>query len=99
MKTAMHGGDPNWGRIISAAGAAMAGRSLPKASLELCGVKVVENGAACVVSEEDRARMRASMKQPEIDICLDLGLGTASTQLFFADLGHEYITINAEYHS
>jgi glutamate N-acetyltransferase/amino-acid N-acetyltransferase len=99
VKTAMHGGDPNWGRIISSAGAAMANRSLPKASLQLCGVKVVEDGAACAVSQTDRAEMTAAMKQPEVDIKLDLGLGTASTELFFADMGHEYITINAEYHT
>jgi glutamate N-acetyltransferase/amino-acid N-acetyltransferase len=43
--------------------------------------------------------MSAAMKQPEIDIRLDLGLGSASTEVFFADMGHEYITINAEYHS
>ena len=99
VKTAMHGGDPNWGRIISSAGAAMANRSLPKASLQLCGVKVVEDGAACGVSQTDRTKMTAAMKRPEIDIKLDLGLGTSSTELFFADMGHEYITINAEYHN
>lgn len=99
VKTAMHGEDPNWGRIISSAGASMAGRSLPKAALRLCGVKVVEDGAACVVSEAGRAKMVAAMKRPEIDIWLDLGLGTSSTELFFADMGHEYITINAEYHT
>jgi glutamate N-acetyltransferase/amino-acid N-acetyltransferase len=99
VKTAMHGGDPNWGRIISSAGAAMAGRSLPKAALELCGVNVVENGAACAVSDSDRALMEAGMTEPEIDIRMYLGLGAYSTELFFADMGHEYITINAEYHS
>jgi glutamate N-acetyltransferase/amino-acid N-acetyltransferase len=99
VKTAMHGGDPNWGRIISSAGAAMSGRSLPKARLDLCEVAVVADGEACSVSDADRARMTAGMKQPEIDISLDLGTGTASTELFFADMGHEYITINAEYHS
>jgi glutamate N-acetyltransferase/amino-acid N-acetyltransferase len=99
VKTAMHGGDPNWGRIISSAGAAMAGRSLPKARLHLCGVLVVDGGAACPVSAEDHARMAAAMKEPEIDIALDLGLGEADDEMFFADLGHEYITINAEYHS
>jgi glutamate N-acetyltransferase / amino-acid N-acetyltransferase len=99
VKTCMHGGDPNWGRIISSAGAAMAGRSLPKARLQLCGVMVVERGAACGVSDADAAHMTAAMKEPEIDIGLDLGLGEASTELFFADMGHEYITINAEYHS
>lgn len=99
VKTAMHGGDPNWGRIISSAGAAMAGRDLAKASLQLCGVTVVEGGAACPVSREDWAHVVAEMKLPELDIELDLGLGKSRSQLFFADLGHEYITINAEYHS
>ena len=99
VKTCMHGGDPNWGRVISSAGAAMAGYSLPKARLYLCDALVVEGGAAAVVSDSDWARLQAAMQQPEIDIALDLGLGAASAEVFFADMGHEYITINAEYHS
>jgi len=39
------------------------------------------------------------MQRAEIDIALELGLGAASAEVFFADMGHEYITINAEYHS
>jgi glutamate N-acetyltransferase / amino-acid N-acetyltransferase len=99
VKTCMHGGDPNWGRVISSAGAAMAGRSLPKARLHLCGVLVVDGGAAAAVSEADDIKMHADMKLPEIDIALDMGLGAGSTEVFFADMGHEYITINAEYHT
>jgi glutamate N-acetyltransferase/amino-acid N-acetyltransferase len=99
VKTAMNGGDPNWGRIMSSAGAALAGKSLPQASLQLCGVTVVEKGAACPVARSERAQMAAEMKMPEVDIKLNLGLGDASTEIFFADMGHEYITINAEYHS
>ncbi len=99
VKTAMHGGDPNWGRIISSAGAAMAGRSLPRAKLRLGDVQVVENGAARAVSPADRELMKASVRQPEVDVWLDLGLGEASTEIYFADMGHEYITINAEYHT
>ncbi|MBN1320471.1 MAG: bifunctional glutamate N-acetyltransferase/amino-acid acetyltransferase ArgJ [Thermoleophilia bacterium] len=99
VKTAMHGADANWGRIISSAGAALAGRSAPKAALWLCAVKVVENAAVCAVEPAFRDTLTAGMKQPEIDIRLDLGLGGCSTQLYFADLGHEYITINAEYHT
>jgi glutamate N-acetyltransferase/amino-acid N-acetyltransferase len=99
VKTAMNGADPNWGRIMSSAGAAMPGRSLPDASLQLCGVTVVEKGAACSVAQSERAHLAAEMKLPEIDIKLDLGLGDAKAEVFFADMGHEYITINAEYHS
>jgi glutamate N-acetyltransferase/amino-acid N-acetyltransferase len=99
VKTAMHGCDPNWGRIISSAGAAMAGRLLPDVTLELCGVTVFANGAACTIAERDQARMAAEMRLPEIDIQMNLGLGSASAEVFFADMGHEYITINAEYHT
>lgn len=109
VKTCMHGGDPNWGRVISSAGAAMAGRALPRARLHLCGVLVVDGGAAALVSEPDCIDLHAGMKEPEIDIALDLGLGgTAaaaanaggrSAEIFFADMGHEYITVNAEYHT
>jgi glutamate N-acetyltransferase/amino-acid N-acetyltransferase len=99
VKTAMNGGDPNWGRIMSSAGAALPGWRLPNASLQLCGVTVVENGAACSVPRSERAHMAAEMKMPEIDIKLDLRLGNGSAEVFFADMGHEYIAINAEYHS
>ncbi len=99
VKTAMNGGDPNWGRIISSAGAAMAGRSLPGARLQLAGVIVVQGGAGCEVSASGREKMTAGVRQPEVEIDLDLGLGEASTELYFADMGHEYITINAEYHT
>lgn len=99
VKTAMHGGDPNWGRVISSAGAALAGRSLPDACLHLCGIKVVEGGAAAEVAEADWAALVAAMSQPEIEIDLDLGVGDGMGEVFFSDLGHEYISINAEYHS
>jgi glutamate N-acetyltransferase/amino-acid N-acetyltransferase len=99
VKTAMHGGDPNWGRVVGAAGAAMAGRTLPASSLRLGGVLVFAQGAARPLTAKERAELVAAMKQPEIEIALDLGLGTATAAVFFSDLGHEYITINAEYHT
>ncbi len=95
----MHGGDPNWGRVISSAGARLAGRSLPNACLHLCSVKVVEDGAAREVPDDEWQSLVAGMKEREIEIDLDLGLGQGEGELYFADLGHEYITINAEYHS
>lgn len=99
VKTAMHGCDANWGRIMSSAGAALAGRSVPQAALWLCGVKLVEDAAARRVSEMEQEKLAAGMKDPEIDIRLHLGLGDRSAEVYFADLGHEYISINAEYHT
>jgi glutamate N-acetyltransferase / amino-acid N-acetyltransferase len=99
VKTCMNGQDPNWGRVISSAGAALPNRSLPDCTLHLCGVLTVKGGAAAPVSDADRVKLHAGMKEPEIDIDLELGLGSATTEVYFADLGHEYIVINAEYHT
>jgi len=99
VKTAMNGGDPNWGRILSSAGAAMAGRSLPDARLFLAGVKVVEQGWAAPLTPDQGRSLVAGVGGPDVDIELDLGLGQSRGEVFFADLGHEYITINAEYHT
>jgi N-acetylglutamate synthase/N-acetylornithine aminotransferase len=43
--------------------------------------------------------MALVVRSPEVDVELHLGLGEASAELFFADMGHEYISINAEYHT
>ncbi len=99
VKTAMHGCDPNWGRVMSSAGAALAGRELPHASLQLCGVTVVENAAVRRLSGSENFKLGVAMKDSEIELELGLGIGDSSAEIFFADMGHEYITINAEYHS
>ena len=70
-----------------------------EATLKLGDVVVVEKGAMRPVTEEEREAMTAAVRRPEVDIRLDLGLGQASTEIFFADMSHEYITINAEYHT
>jgi len=99
VKTAMHGSDPNWGRVMAAAGAAMAGRALPRAALWLCGIQVVAHAEACSLSSSEQSALHRKMKGPEIDIVLDLGVGESSSEVYFADLGHEYVNINAEYHT
>ena len=99
VKTAMNGNDPNWGRIMSSAGAALPGRRIPNASLQLCGVTVVERSAVCPLSAQQRKQLATSMREPEVEVCLKLGLGTADAEVFFSDLGHDYVTINADYHS
>ena len=99
VKTAMHGCDPNWGRIASSTGAALANRSLPDIALELCGTLVMKGGVAFPLSSKQEAELASSMQSPEIDINLSLGLGQASAEIFFADIGHDYVTINADYHN
>ncbi|MHB1344251.1 MAG: bifunctional glutamate N-acetyltransferase/amino-acid acetyltransferase ArgJ [Thermoleophilia bacterium] len=99
VKTAMYGRDPNWGRILSAAGAALPSRTFPGVTLEIGGVLLVDRAAAVPVSAEERARLRSVMDGSEVDMILDLRAGVGASEVFFADLGHEYVTINAEYHT
>ena len=99
VKTAMYGQDPNWGRILSSAGAVLPGRVLPNAMLILGGVQLVEEGTAVELTTEESARLRAVMASAEVDILLDLGLGAGEDEVYFSDMGHEYVTINADYHT
>jgi glutamate N-acetyltransferase / amino-acid N-acetyltransferase len=99
VKTAMYGCDPNWGRILSAAGAVLPGRPVPNAMLVLGGVQLVEEATAVGLPSDEKARLREVMASSEVDILLDLGLGAGEDEVYFSDLGHEYVTINAEYHT
>ena len=99
VKTAMHGCDPNWGRVMSSAGAALAGRELPEASLELCGVRVVESAASPVVSLRPRVSTEVAMKEPEIDMELGLDEGDHRQRSSLPTWDTSTSTINAEYHS
>jgi glutamate N-acetyltransferase/amino-acid N-acetyltransferase len=99
VKTALYGGDPNWGRILSSVGAALPGASFPDVTLHIGGVQLVSKATAVPLSEEERVRLADTMGSSEVDIALDLRSGSASDEIFFSDLGHDYVTINAEYHT
>jgi glutamate N-acetyltransferase/amino-acid N-acetyltransferase len=98
VKTALHGADPNWGRIAQAVGAAMGGRGPYQAPLALDiaieGITVCAGGAA-VPHDEDALRSAAEGLEIEYEVGLP-GAG-AETEVLFSDLSHEYVTINAEY--
>ncbi|MFV1949214.1 MAG: bifunctional glutamate N-acetyltransferase/amino-acid acetyltransferase ArgJ [Anaerolineales bacterium] len=97
-KTAFYGADPNWGRIICAAGYANADFSPGAASLYLKKndqvIKLFENGQSASYNEEEAI---ALMQTESWEISLDLGLGINSYWLWTCDLSHEYITINGHY--
>ena len=97
VKTAVAGGDANWGRILMAAG--NAGVSLDEKALELyIGDQLVASGGS-VQRAYDDAVACAYFQQDEIDIRLDLRLGSASATAYTCDLTHRYIEINADYRS
>ncbi len=97
VKTAVAGEDPNWGRVVMAIGKSGAAANRDLLSIRFGDVLVAENGwVAPGYSEEAGA---AYMKNQDIQITVDLGLGTASDTVWTCDLTHGYITINADYRS
>jgi glutamate N-acetyltransferase / amino-acid N-acetyltransferase len=94
VKTALHGADPNWGRIIQAVGAAMPGTSPLAVDLSIEGTPVCAAGTAISYDEEALAK---AVQASEIEYEVTLPGEGAETEVFFSDLSHEYVTINAEY--
>jgi glutamate N-acetyltransferase/amino-acid N-acetyltransferase len=94
VKTALAGGDPNWGRIVAAAANAGVPLDGDRLSLELCGHRVFEAGAP---TDYDQAAVAAGFAAEEVLAVLDLGQGNASARRWTTDLTTEYVRLNAEY--
>jgi len=94
VKTAVHGGDPNWGRIVCALGYSGAELALDKLHLSIGGLVVFERGAGVDV---DLSAVRRAFEQPEIEIVATLGLASGRAEAWGCDLSEEYVRINAEY--
>jgi glutamate N-acetyltransferase/amino-acid N-acetyltransferase len=94
VKTAIHGGDPNWGRLIAVAGRAGVAFDLSRAAVTIGGIVLFKDG-----QPHDEAAERAAtyLKNREIAIIVDLGAGAASSMVWTCDLSAEYVRINAEY--
>jgi glutamate N-acetyltransferase/amino-acid N-acetyltransferase len=94
VKTAVHGGDPNWGRIVCALGYSGAELALDRLHLSIGGLVVFERGAGVDV---DLSAVRRAFEQPEIEIVATLGLANGHAEAWGCDLSEEYVRINAEY--
>ena len=94
VKTAIHGADPNWGRILAAAGRSGARVDQARASVRIGDVVVYASGAP---RSFDGAAVRRIFSAKEIAIEVDLGLGAGEARAWGSDLSAEYIRINAEY--
>ncbi|MEA1944398.1 MAG: bifunctional glutamate N-acetyltransferase/amino-acid acetyltransferase ArgJ [Euryarchaeota archaeon] len=92
VKTAVHGSDPNWGRVIAAVGYSGALVDPDQISLSLCGTLLVDHGMVVDSAGVD-------MSGNDIEIALDLGLDSGEAVAWGCDLTAEYVRINAEYTS
>ena len=97
VKTAIAGEDPNWGRIVMAVGKSGAEADRDRLSIRFGDVVVAKNGR--VAPEYFEADAAAHMKNAEISIAVDLGLGEGDFTAWTCDLTSGYIAINADYRS
>jgi glutamate N-acetyltransferase / amino-acid N-acetyltransferase len=96
VKTAIYGGDPNWGRVLAAVGRSGARFSAARVSLRFGALTVVERGSPAKYRQRDAARIFA---RDRIPVQIDLGSGKAAATLLASDLGHDYVSCNADYRS
>lgn len=91
LKCAIHGEDPNWGRILAALGTTNAVIDAQNIDVTLNGVKV------CIASSPGEAREKVSMKDELVEIIIDLHMGNASATIWTNDLTAEYVHENSAY--
>jgi len=94
VKTAIHGGDPNWGRLIAVAGRAGVAFELEKAEVTIGPIVLFKDGRPYDEAAPEAANY---LKNDELTVSVNLGAGTASSTVWTCDLSAEYVKINAEY--
>jgi glutamate N-acetyltransferase / amino-acid N-acetyltransferase len=97
VKTAVAGQDPNWGRIVMAVGKSGAVADRDKLTIRFGDLTVAENGWRSPSYSEDDAA--AYMKNQDLVIAVDLGLGAGTRTVWTCDLTNRYVEINADYRS
>jgi glutamate N-acetyltransferase/amino-acid N-acetyltransferase len=97
VKTAIAGGDANWGRIVMAVGKAGEKADRDRLKIAIGGVTIAEKGQRR--DGYDEAPVAAHIKGREIAIAVDVGVGKGRARLWTCDLTHGYIDINADYRS
>jgi glutamate N-acetyltransferase/amino-acid N-acetyltransferase len=99
VKTALHGADPNFGRILQAAGAVWPAGEPFVADLSIEGTQLVSAGEAVGLSSAELAGLERAVTRPEVEYELTMPGEGGETEVFFSDLSEEYVSFNAEYTS
>jgi len=94
VKTAVHGSDPNWGRVLAAAGRSGAALEPDKLELYIGNIRVVKDGAPALFNKKEVVK---HLDGKEVYIALNLNMGKAGATAWGCDLSEEYVKINAEY--
>jgi len=96
VKTALHGCDPNWGRILAAAGRSGVRFNPDHVSMKIGALPIFGAGNPLMTAKIE-AKAAATMKRKEYEIAVTVGKGRGLGHYWTCDLGHEYVRINADY--
>ena len=99
VKTALHGGDPNFGRILQAAGQVLPPSEPFLPDLEIEGRQVVSAGQSLITDLDELAELGRLVDREEVEYVLTLPGSGGETEVYFSDLSPEYVRFNAEYTS
>jgi glutamate N-acetyltransferase/amino-acid N-acetyltransferase len=94
VKTAVHGADPNWGRVVAAAGRSGIQFDMNRATVRIGGLLLFENG---LPHDEAAPQAAEILKRDTVDIDVSLGTGSSIATIWGCDLSAEYVRINGEY--
>ena len=97
VKTALHGGDPNWGRLIMAVGKSGARVVPQRLSVTIADVTIFARGAPVALRSTTLRKLTRGMRRNQVVFQVDLGLADAHAKWLGCDLSKQYVTINAEY--
>jgi glutamate N-acetyltransferase/amino-acid N-acetyltransferase len=97
VRCAVHGGDPNWGRMVAAAGQVLPAESDPRIDVWVGDVQMASASEVVDLGPAEVARAEEAMRADEVDLRLVLDGGGEEAELFLSDLGHDYVSLNSEY--
>jgi glutamate N-acetyltransferase / amino-acid N-acetyltransferase len=97
VKTALFGGDPNWGRVVQAVGAAGVSLAPRQVDVKIGGVELLRGGEPAGGGKAALRRAERAMKQKQVAIEISVGKGRGTARILTTDLSYEYVRVNAEY--
>ncbi|QQE12257.1 bifunctional glutamate N-acetyltransferase/amino-acid acetyltransferase ArgJ [Planctomycetota bacterium] len=97
VKTAVHGKDPNWGRLAMAMGKTNVNYDIHKLTISIGEIAVFTEGMPIAMTSKNEAKLIEIMDQKEVAFTFDLANGSENVEWLGCDLSREYITINADY--
>jgi glutamate N-acetyltransferase/amino-acid N-acetyltransferase len=97
VKAALHGGDPNFGRVLQAAGQVWPAGEQFVADLDIEGRQVVSAGNAIDLGDDELRDLEAAVQADEVEYALTIPGDGGETEVFFSDLSEEYVTFNSAY--